>query len=116
MQKMIESEVFKRYQLPIEELRPKIIDTIVEVYGKRHRAQIEDRLNNLYINSYVTAEDVQNDYNTKNSHFVSILSVKFLRKIGMEVSKETEDKVYERGTFHLQEEHKEVLKQYSRNF
>lgn len=100
---MIESEVFKRYQLPIEELRPKIIDTIVEVYGKRHRAQIEDRLNNLYINSYVTAEDVQNDYNTKNSHFVSILSVKFLRKIGMEVSKETEDKVYERGTFHLQE-------------
>ena len=40
MQKMIESEVFKRYQLPIEELRPKIIDTIVEVYGKRHRAQI----------------------------------------------------------------------------
>lgn len=109
---MIESEVFKRYQLPIEELRPKIIDTIVEVYGKRHRAQIEDRLNNLYINSYVTAEDVQNDYNTKNSHFVSILSVKFLRKIGMEVSKETEDEVYSGGTFHLPEEQKDVLKRY----
>lgn len=109
---MIESEVFKRYQLPIEELRPKIIDTIVEVYGKRHRAQIEDRLNNLYINSYVTAEDVQNDYNTKNSHFVSILSVKFLRKIGMEVSKETEDEVYSGGTFHLPEEQEDVLRQY----
>lgn len=109
---MIECEVFKRYQLPIEELRPKIIDTIVEVYGKRHRAQIEDRLNNLYINSYVTAEDVQNDYNTKNSHFVSILSVKFLRKIGMEVSKETEDEVYSGGTFHLPEEQKDVLRQY----
>ena len=109
---MIESEVFKRYQLPIEELRPKIIDTIVEVYGKRHRAQIEDRLNNIYINSYVTAEDVQNDYNTKNSHFVSILSVKFLRKIGMEVSKETEDEVYSGGTFHLPEEQKDVLRQY----
>ena len=109
---MIESEVFKRYQLPIEELRPKIIDTIVEVYGKRHRAQIEDRLNNLYINSYVTAEDVQNDYNTKNSHFVSILSVKFLRKIGMEVSKETEDEVYSGGTFHLPEKQKDVLRQY----
>lgn len=109
---MIESEVFKRYQLPIEELRPKIIDTIVEVYGKRHRDQIEDRLNNLYINSYVTAEDVQNDYNTKNSHFVSILSVKFLRKIGMEVSKETEDEVYSGGTFHLPEEQKDVLRQY----
>ena len=109
---MIESEVFKRYQLPIEELRPKIIDTIVEVYGKRHRAQIEDRLNNLYINSYVTAEDVQNDYNTKNSHFVAMLSVKFLRKIGMEVSKETEDEVYSGGTFHLPEEQKDVLRQY----
>ena len=109
---MIESEVFKRYQLPIEELCPKIIDTIVEVYGKRHRAQIEDRLNNLYINSYVTAEDVQNDYNTKNSHFVSILSVKFLRKIGMEVSKETEDEVYSGGTFHLPEKQKDVLRQY----
>lgn len=62
---MIESEVFKRYQLPIEELRPEIIDTIVEVYGERHRAQIEDRLNNLYVNAYVTAEDVKNDYNEK---------------------------------------------------
>jgi len=41
-----------------------------------------------------------------------MLSVKFLRNIGMDISKETEDKVYERGTFHLQEEHKEVLKQY----
>ena len=109
---MIESEVFKRYQLAIEQLRPKIIDTIVEVYVKSHRAQIEDRLNNLYINSYVTAEDVQNDYNTKNSHFVSILSVKFLRKIGMEVSKETEDEVYSGGTFHLPEEQKDVLRQY----
>lgn len=109
---MIESEVFKRYQLPIEELRPKIIDTIVEVYGERHRAQIEDRLNNLYINSYVTANDVQNDYNAKNSHFVSMLSVQFLRKIGMDISKETEDEVYKRGTFALQEEDKEVLKQY----
>lgn len=109
---MIESEVFKRYQLPIEELRPKIIDTIVEVYGERHRAQIEDRLNNLYINTYVTAEDVKNDYNTKSSHFVSILSVKFLRKIGMEVSKETEDEVYSGGTFHLPEEQKDVLRQY----
>lgn len=109
---MIESEVFKRYQFPIEELRPKIIDTIVEVYGERHRAQIEDRLNNLYINSYVTANDVQNDYNTKKSHFVSMLSVKFLRNIGMDISKETEDEVYKRGTFALSEEHKEVLKQY----
>lgn len=109
---MIESEVFKRYQLPIEELRPKIIDTIVEVYGERHRAQIEDRLNNLYINSYVTANDVQSDYNTKNSHFVAMLSVKFLRNIGMDISKETEDEVYKRGTFALLEEHKEVLKQY----
>lgn len=109
---MIESEVFKRYQLPIEELQPKIIDTIVEVYGERHREQIEDRLNNLYVNTYVTAEDVQNDYNTKNSHFVSMLSVKFLRNIGIEVSKETEDEVYKRGTFALTEEHKDVLKQY----
>lgn len=109
---MIESEVFKRYQLSIEELRPKIIDTIVEVYGERHREQIEDRLSNLYINTYVTAQDVQNDYNAKNSHFVSMLSVKFLRKIGMKVPKETEDEVYKRGTFALQEEHKEVLKQY----
>lgn len=109
---MIESEVFKRYQFPIEELRPKIIDTIVEVYGERHRAQIEDRLNNLYINSYVTANDVQNDYNTKKSNFVSMLSVKFLRNIGMDISKETEDEVYKRGTFALSEEHKEVLKQY----
>ena len=49
---MIESEVFKRYQLPIEELRPKIIDTIVEVYGKRHRAQIEDRLNTSSDNTH----------------------------------------------------------------
>lgn len=109
---MIESEVFKRYQLPIEELRPKIIDTIVEVYGERHRAQIEDRFNNLYINSYVTANDVKSDYNAKKSHFVSMLSVKFLRNIGVDISKEAEDEVYKKGSFALPKEHKEVLKQY----
>lgn len=41
-----------------------------------------------------------------------MLSVKFLRNIGMDISKETEDEVYKRGTFALSEEHKEVLKQY----
>lgn len=109
---MIESEVFKRYQLPIEELRPEIIDTIVEVYGERHRAQIEDRLNNLYVNAYVTAEDVKNDYNEKKRHVESILSVDFLQNIGIEISNETKDEVYKRGTFHLPEQYKEVLKQY----
>ena len=109
---MIESEVFKRYQLPIEELRPEIIDAIVEVYGKRHRAQIEDRLNNLYVNSYVTATDIQNDYTMKRSNFAAMLAVKFLRNIGVEVSKETEDEVYKRGTFSLREEDRELLKQY----
>lgn len=109
---MIESEVFKRYELPIEDLRPQIIDTIVEVYGEKHRAQIEDRLNNLYINTYVTAEDIKNDYNSKRSNFISMLSVKFLRSIGVEVSEEIEDEVYKKGTFVLPDEHKEVLKQY----
>ena len=109
---MIESEVFKRYQLTIEEIRPKIIETIVEVYGERHRAQIENRLNNLYINSYVTAKDVRLDYSTKKKHFLSMLSVKFLKNIGVDISKEIEDEVYKRGTFALTEEHKEILKQY----
>ena len=109
---MIESKVFDRYKMSIEDLKPQILDTIVEVYGERHRHQIEDRLSNLYINTYVTAEDVKHDYSMKNNHFLNMLSVKFLKKIGIEVSKETEDKVYKRGTYNLTNKQKEILNQY----
>lgn len=107
---MIESKVFERYKLTIEELKPKILDTIIEVYGEKHREQIEDRLNNMYINGYVTAEDIEHDYNKKENTFLSMLSVKFLRQLGEKISNEAEEEIYiKRSLRVLTDKQKEML-------
>lgn len=107
---MIESKVFERYKLTIEELKPKILDTIIEVYGEKHREQIEDRLNNMYINGYVTAEDIEHDYNKKENTFLSMLSVKFLRQLGEKILNEAEEEIYiKRSLRVLTDKQKEML-------
>ena len=107
---MIKSKVFERYKLTIEELKPKILDTIIEVYGEKHREQIEDRLNNMYINGYVTAEDIEHDYNKKENTFLSMLSVKFLRQLGEKISNEAEEEIYiKRSLRVLTDKQKEML-------
>ena len=108
---MIGSKVLDRYQINIDDIKPVLTDTIVEVYGEKYRTQIVDRLDNLYINLYVTASDIRNDYYSKNYHALDMLSVYFLKKLGVEVSKETEDEVYKNGVFRLSDEQKNILYQ-----
>lgn len=108
---MIESKVLDRYQINIDDIKPVLIDTMVEVYGEKYRNQIVNRLDNLYINSYVTASDIRNDYYSQKSNALDMLSIKFLKKIGVEVSKETEDEVYKNGAYRLSQEQKDIIYQ-----
>ena len=91
----LDKSVLQRYNVKIEELIPKILDSIVAVYGEKNRKIIEERLNKIYINTYITYEDIKTQYNMQSSHLDDMLSVKFLKKMGIEISKETEDEVYE---------------------
>lgn len=83
----IDTSIFEKYNINMEELTPKIIDTIVEVYGEEKRSLIEDRLKRIYINSYVTYEHIQSDYYGKLKKVNDMLGIKFLREIGIEVSR-----------------------------
>ena len=47
--KMIEGEVLKRYELSLDDILPQIMETIIEVYGERHRKQIEDNFKRAYL-------------------------------------------------------------------
>lgn len=51
---MIEGEVLKRYELSLDDILPQIMETIIEVYGERHRKQIENNFKRAYLNSYIT--------------------------------------------------------------
>lgn len=66
---MIKSKVFDRYRISMEKVKPLIIQSIVEVYGQKHRNQIEEALNNTYINSYVTAKDIRMIFTKGNQNF-----------------------------------------------
>ncbi len=83
----IDKSIFEKYSISMEELTPKIIDTIVEVYGEKNRSLIEDRLNRIYINSYATYEHIQSDYYAKLTRVNNMIGIKFLREIGIEVSR-----------------------------
>lgn len=110
---MIKSRVFDRYKFNMEPIKNDIVDSIISIYGERYRSQIEDRLNRLYINIYVTADDLKHDYYMKNSKCLADLSIAFLRQIGEEIPKDVEDSVCERGiTYYLSDEHKAILENY----
>lgn len=108
----LDKSVLQRYNVKIEELIPKILDSIVAVYGEKNRKIIEERLNKIYINTYITYEDIKTQYNMQSSHLDDMLSVKFLKKMGIEISKETEDEVYEYGTYKLEDEKKQILNRF----
>ena len=46
---VINDDILKQFNVTIGELSPKIIDSIVSIYGEKHRSLIQDRLNRIYI-------------------------------------------------------------------
>ena len=51
---MIEGEVLKRYELSLDDILPQIMETIIEVYGERHRISNEVHQENRQGNSLRT--------------------------------------------------------------
>lgn len=83
----IDKSIFERYSISMEDLIPKILDTIVEVYGEKNRSIIEDRLKRIYVNSYATYDHIQSEYYRNISKKRNMLGIKFLREMGIEVSR-----------------------------
>ena len=106
----VDKSIFNKYEINIEDLIPKILDTIVEVYGEKHREVIENRLQSIVINPYITANDIRNVYNYEENRIQDLLAIEFLKEIGKEVPKEEADKVYKDGTYALNQEHKNILR------
>mgnify|MGYP003399909477 CR=1 FL=1 len=57
----IDKSCLERYNIKIEDLKPKIFESIVAIYGEKYRELINDRLNRIYINHNVTYEDIVRD-------------------------------------------------------
>lgn len=112
---MIEGEVLKRYELSLDDILPQIMETIIEVYGERHRKQIENNFKRAYLNSYITYDRIKSDYNRKADICCTKLSLDFLKKIGEKIDPEEEKKVKANGSYYLSEEHKEILNIYMGN-
>lgn len=106
------NNIFKQFEININDLKPKILDSIVKVYGEKNKSIIEQRLDTIYINSYITYEDISNYYNSLLNHKKNLLSIAFLNDIGIEVSPEIQDKVYVSGDYHFSEEQKTILQTY----
>lgn len=105
----IDKSIFKRYDFNMEEIIPKIQETIIEVYGEKNRSKIEDRLKTIYVNAYVTYDSISSDYYSKCSKINKQLGIKFLREMGIEVTKETEDNINKRH-YGLNKEQGDFLK------
>ncbi len=112
---MIKGEVLKRYELSLDDILPQIIETIIEVYGQRHRKQIEDNFKRAYLNPYITYERIMKDYDRKEDICCAKLSIEFLKKLGEEIDPIEEKRVNEIGTAYLSEGHKEILNKYMGN-
>lgn len=109
---MIEGEVLKRYELSLDDILPQIMETIIEVYGERHRKQIENNFKRAYLNSYITYDRIKSDYNKKLNLCRTKISLDFLKKIGEKIDTEEEKNSTLFGPAYLSEEHKNILDKY----
>ena len=109
---MVEGEVLKRYELSLDDILPQIMETIIEVYGERHRKQIEDNFKRAYLNPYITHSRIMTDYDRKEKICCTELSLEFLKKLGEEINSNEEKNVKSYGTDYLSDAHKELLNTY----
>ncbi len=106
----VDKSLLEQYDIDINEWIPKITDSIVEIYKEKHRELIKERLQTMVINTYVTYEDVKNEYNQQKSQVQNQLAIKFLKAFGVEILPQTEEEVYQEGNANFTEEQKEILK------
>ncbi len=79
-------------ELDIHEYIPDITEAYVEVFGEKHRDVIEKRLNNIIYFPYNKPENMQGYLNRLKEFKRRNLGIKFLEKIGVDVSEEKNKK------------------------
>lgn len=114
----IDKSCLERYNIKIEDLKPKIFESIVAIYGEKYRELINDRLNRIYINHNVTYEDVKENFRYQSNYMDTMLYIKFLNGIGMEISEEFKNCVLSKnGSFmagyeELGDDYMKILEQF----
>ena len=107
--KNIDLSFYDKYEIDFEKIRPQLLESIVSVYGEKHRETIEERLNTVYVNTYITSRDLEAEYNREKSTKEKLLTLELLKELGMEVSKETEESVFDYGPVKYNEKQKSFL-------
>ena len=69
--------------LNINEHMPDIIDSIIEVYGKRNKAQIKKKKKRYFYTSYAEPDSVLNYHSFLENCLVNETEIKYLRRIGV---------------------------------
>ena len=69
--------------LNINEHMPDIIDSIIEVYGKRNKAQIIEQQKRYFYTSYAEPDSVLNYHSFLENCLVNETEIKYLRRIGV---------------------------------
>jgi|GEM_PF-1136381 len=103
------NDVFEKYKIKFNELAPKILDSFAKVYGEENRNVIKERMDNIYINTYITKESFNSYNNSRLSKKQDELTLMFLDQVGEKLSNEEKSKVLKDGSYYLSEDYKKVM-------
>lgn len=87
--------VYQKYYINLESIKEPLIEGFVAIYGEKHRQTIIDRINNMYINTYITAQDLRKHMLQLENKKSAELTVEFLEKQGIELTEEQIERVLE---------------------
>ena len=91
------SSVYDKYFLDYEDVKRKLLPSLIKVYGAKYEKLIRERLENSHLNIYITGNDFVN--HMKKFDFVERgkLTIKLLEKFGFELTPNDRDKFLGRG-------------------
>lgn len=108
--------VYEKYFINFKELKPKLLKGFTKVYGEKYSKIIEDRLNGLYLNTYISADHFSNFINKIKIDKEREITAEFLSDLGYDLTAEEKMKISNGYTHELSDEKKKILNMcFSRN-
>ena len=103
--------VYEKYNIDFDKIKPDLLEAFVAIYGEKNRQLLSKRINNIYINSYYTYQDlrryVDGRINTKRKE----LTIRLLEENGFKLTEEQKEDILKRGNIDkLGEKEKRFLK------
>lgn len=105
----MDEELYEKYKVDYEKIKPLILDTIVEVYGEKHRKQLTESVDKVYVNTYIDEEGIRNLILEKEQEKRVELTIAFLERMGEEITEEQKRQIRKEGTSKLTEEQKNKM-------